>query len=228
MPGSSASSAPDPAREPPRVAAQVAQQPAHLGQPGAQLLVADLDGHHRILQRDEVPVGLVDRLDGEVEEALHAVRRGARRGRLERPRAQVEALREGMKDVSSSKRGAAEAKLAEIGSQRSEKQERLGRVESELHKREQDRDRAVRTAFENDPGYLVDCSFELTDRRAELLLSRGHINVPCAGAPPRLPGTVVVRPDADALAASRIPAAARTRTSPSTPTRPRAAASRAS
>ncbi|HCK84573.1 MAG TPA: hypothetical protein DHW63_08665 [Hyphomonadaceae bacterium] len=39
--------------------------------------------------------------------------------------------------------------------------------------------------FENDPGYLVDCSFELTDRRADLILTRGHINVPCAGAPPR-------------------------------------------
>lgn len=38
--------------------------------------------------------------------------------------------------------------------------------------------------FANDPGYLVECSFELTDRRAELMLTRGHINVPCAGSPP--------------------------------------------
>lgn len=38
--------------------------------------------------------------------------------------------------------------------------------------------------FENDPGYLVDCSFDLTERRAERLLTRGWINVPCSGESP--------------------------------------------
>lgn len=39
--------------------------------------------------------------------------------------------------------------------------------------------------FESDPGYYVDCSFELNDVRANRLLTRGWINVPCAGAQPR-------------------------------------------
>ncbi|MEQ1818903.1 MAG: hypothetical protein ABL871_09855 [Terricaulis sp.] len=38
--------------------------------------------------------------------------------------------------------------------------------------------------FENDPGYIVDCSFTLTERRGALLLSRGWINMPCTGSPP--------------------------------------------
>ena len=39
--------------------------------------------------------------------------------------------------------------------------------------------------FENDPGYEVDCSFELTERRAEILLQRGTLNPPCSASPPR-------------------------------------------
>jgi hypothetical protein len=38
--------------------------------------------------------------------------------------------------------------------------------------------------FENDPGYYVECQFELTDVRSQRLLERGWINVPCTGAPP--------------------------------------------
>ena len=36
--------------------------------------------------------------------------------------------------------------------------------------------------FDSNPGYLVDCSFDLSDTRADRLLSRGWINVPCSGA----------------------------------------------
>lgn len=38
--------------------------------------------------------------------------------------------------------------------------------------------------FENDPGYYVECNFELTETRGDRLLSRGWINVPCAAAAP--------------------------------------------
>jgi hypothetical protein len=38
--------------------------------------------------------------------------------------------------------------------------------------------------FENDPGYFVDCEFTLNEVRSQRLLSRGWINMPCAGAPP--------------------------------------------
>ena len=41
----------------------------------AQLRVADLDRKHRVLQRREHPVGVADRRDGAVEEALDALRR---------------------------------------------------------------------------------------------------------------------------------------------------------
>jgi hypothetical protein len=38
--------------------------------------------------------------------------------------------------------------------------------------------------FENDPGYYVECQFDLTEVRGQRLLSRGWINMPCTGAPP--------------------------------------------
>jgi hypothetical protein len=49
---------------------------------------------------------------------------------------------------------AAEAKLAEIAVLRKEKELRLVHVETDLRKREQTRERMVRTAVENDPAYL--------------------------------------------------------------------------
>lgn len=36
--------------------------------------------------------------------------------------------------------------------------------------------------FDSDAGYVVDCTFELTDTRADRMLTRGWINVPCSGA----------------------------------------------
>lgn len=72
---------------------------------------------------------------------------------IEAAQKQIETLREALKDVGGSKRAAAEAKLPEIAIQRREKEQRLAIVEAELKKREHDRDRVVRTAFENDPGY---------------------------------------------------------------------------
>lgn len=36
--------------------------------------------------------------------------------------------------------------------------------------------------FDSNPGYNVDCTFDLTDTRADRLASRGWINVPCSGA----------------------------------------------
>jgi hypothetical protein len=72
---------------------------------------------------------------------------------LEEAQKHIETLRVTLRDVTGSKRTAAEAKLAEIGIQRKEKEERLSFVEAEFKKREQDRDRVVRTAFENDPVY---------------------------------------------------------------------------
>lgn len=72
---------------------------------------------------------------------------------IEEAQKQIETLRVALKEVSGSKRTAAESKLAEIGIQRKEREGRLAVVEAELHKREQDRDRVVRTAFENDPAY---------------------------------------------------------------------------
>lgn len=38
--------------------------------------------------------------------------------------------------------------------------------------------------FENDPGFYVDCEFELTEPRSERMLTRGWINIPCEGPPP--------------------------------------------
>lgn len=72
---------------------------------------------------------------------------------IEEAQKHIETLRLTFKDVTGSKRLAAEAKLAEIAIQRKEKEERLAFVEAEFKKREQDRDRVVRTAFENDPAY---------------------------------------------------------------------------
>jgi hypothetical protein len=72
---------------------------------------------------------------------------------IEAAEKQVETLREALKEVSGSKRLAAEAKLAEIALQRKEKEQRLAHVETDLRKREQNRERVVRAAFENDPAY---------------------------------------------------------------------------
>ncbi len=52
---------------------------------GAQLHVADLDGQHRVLQRREHPIGVADRRDGTVEEALRALGRRSGDSRRERP-----------------------------------------------------------------------------------------------------------------------------------------------
>jgi hypothetical protein len=72
---------------------------------------------------------------------------------IEAAEKQVETLRESLKEVTGSKRLAAETKLAEIAVQRKEKEQRLAHVETDLRKREQTRERMVRTAFENDPAY---------------------------------------------------------------------------
>lgn len=72
---------------------------------------------------------------------------------IEEAQKHIGTLRLSLKDVTGSKRLAAEAKLAEIAIQRKEKEERLAIVEAEFKKREQDRDRVIRTAFENDPAY---------------------------------------------------------------------------
>src|SRR4051812_49880601 len=60
------------------------EQRAHLGQAGAQLRVADLDGHERVLQLGDLLVGALDAVDRAVEDALRAVRRTGRRDRRER------------------------------------------------------------------------------------------------------------------------------------------------
>lgn len=72
---------------------------------------------------------------------------------IEEAQRQVETLREALKDTSLGKRSVAEAKLAEIATQRKAKEARLALVEAEFKKRERDRDDVVRTAFENDPAY---------------------------------------------------------------------------
>jgi DNA-binding transcriptional LysR family regulator len=77
-----------------RPTAQVADQLAHLGEAGAQLRVADLDGHHRVLDLRQDRVRLADRLHRGLEEALDALRRHARRGGRERPPLQAVALGE--------------------------------------------------------------------------------------------------------------------------------------
>ena len=75
-------------------AAHVREQLPHVRQAGAQLGVADLDGHHRVLKLGEVRVGLRDGVDRVRDEALHARRRHPARRRLERARGQAEALSE--------------------------------------------------------------------------------------------------------------------------------------
>ena len=61
----------------------LAEQTPHLLQAGPQFGVADLDREHRVLQRRERAIRPGDAIDGAVEEALHAVRRSARRRREE-------------------------------------------------------------------------------------------------------------------------------------------------
>ena len=77
-----------------RVPAQVPDQLAHLGEPGAQLGVADLDREHRVLQVGERGVALVDRGDRGLEEALDALRRMAGLRRRPRPGREPVALGE--------------------------------------------------------------------------------------------------------------------------------------
>src|SRR4051794_26329139 len=47
---------------------EVGEDLAHGGQPGAQLGVPHLDRRHRVLQLDQDRLGLLDRLDGDLEE----------------------------------------------------------------------------------------------------------------------------------------------------------------
>src|SRR3954451_7094965 len=77
-----------------RAAADVLDQGTHGGQAGAQLGVADLDRHHRILQLDERIVGLLDAVDRAIEQGARAARGRARPARRERPHGQRVALRE--------------------------------------------------------------------------------------------------------------------------------------
>src|SRR5438105_5283857 len=58
-------------------------QLANLGEPSAQLGVADLDRHQRVLERDELAFRVPDRTDGVLDEALYAGRRRSRRRRRE-------------------------------------------------------------------------------------------------------------------------------------------------
>ena len=54
---------------------------ANLGEPSAQLGVADLDRHQRVLERHELAIRVPDRVDGVLDEALYASRRHSRRRR---------------------------------------------------------------------------------------------------------------------------------------------------
>ena len=73
---------------------ELGDQLADRGQAGAQLGVADLDRHHRVLQVGEDLVGVLDRLGRALEEAAHALRRQAGRGGLEGAAGQADALGE--------------------------------------------------------------------------------------------------------------------------------------
>ena len=65
-------STPQEACEPARPCGQITEKPAHLRKSGAQLRVADLHGHQRILQPRKDAVGHAHRLDRGLEKALHA------------------------------------------------------------------------------------------------------------------------------------------------------------
>jgi hypothetical protein len=58
-------------------------QLANFGEPGAQLGVADLDRHQRVLELHELAFRLPDRPDSVPDEALYASRRRTRRRRRE-------------------------------------------------------------------------------------------------------------------------------------------------
>ena len=70
-----------------RASAQVREQLANVREAGAQLGVAHLDGHHRVLELGQVAVGLRDRVDRGRDKALHPrgwqpSRRGLERARI--------------------------------------------------------------------------------------------------------------------------------------------------
>src|SRR6202035_5907617 len=66
------------------------ERPADLGQPGAELDVADLDRHRRVLERDELELGAVDGRDRVIDESLDPGRR--RSGSRQREVAAVESV----------------------------------------------------------------------------------------------------------------------------------------
>src|SRR3954454_16260005 len=78
------SSTAEEADEAPRARWEVRDELADVGEAGAQLGVADLDGEHGVLERREVAVGRADGLDRGVEVALHPLRGVAGHRRLER------------------------------------------------------------------------------------------------------------------------------------------------
>ncbi len=80
--------------EPRRLALDAGDQLTDLRQAGAQLRVPDLDRRERVLQVGEHLVGVVDGLDGRLDEAGDTGRRRALDGLLERPARQAVALGE--------------------------------------------------------------------------------------------------------------------------------------
>ena len=74
--------------------AHVGEQRADLGEPGAQLGVADLDRAHRVLELHERLVGLGHGLHRALDESAHPLRRQPGRRRLERPAGEPVALGE--------------------------------------------------------------------------------------------------------------------------------------
>ena len=86
--------APERAHELAGAGANVAETRANLLQSRAQLGVADLDRQHRVLERGERGVRTGGRLDGGLDEAARAVRRGSGRGGRELLLGQAVAARE--------------------------------------------------------------------------------------------------------------------------------------
>ena len=72
--------APDPADQPLALRGQIAEPPAHVGEPGAELGIADLDGRHRVLEVGEDLLGVGRVVDRLLDELADAVRRRQRGG----------------------------------------------------------------------------------------------------------------------------------------------------